>query len=653
MFGRIPLFKLVFQVGSHSVEVFLDTAVHAVTFNDHLGEVVVENVSHHADRHVRLALQQLRTLAVQEFVTLGGDTFPLAHQAFKVLGNRLFGSAFRSGTNDHAHVFRSNLRHDVLEAGTFALAELTTHARHATGWHEHQETARKSDLRGQSCALVPDRILSDLHEHRVSRLEREFDAARLAFQTCGIPVHLTRIQHAVARLTDVYERGLHARQHVLHATKIDVAHGGDFLNVGHVMLDKHIVFDHGNLRVAFALAHNHQAIHMLAASQEILFHELALTAAFAAIVTAALLLGLKSSRTLDIGDLVNVLLLAGTAYEHLFLLLGLRAATAAATTTGHRALFLVILLTAAARLTFGVLLLSFVSFLTTAMATTATTGARRLLVIIIVTTIATCFVVDRRVRDIVEDQILFNLLDLGRSSTLLRVQTTGTTGLARSAFLIVFRIIITIVTLVTFTVIVFGTLFVSNVTITTATATGRTILTLRIVMILHIAIIARFTGIVTIVIGPVTGIRSRRQNRLLKQQRHHRTRIMTDLMAFRQHINRIKRAFFKRFLIAEIIDSAATATTRHLVILVRISNGTTTATRTILIPLILDLHRAAATSTRRLLIGNLTNIIVGPGRTMTATSRARHTIGIAIITGNSDVTGIMRRLRNRQLRLFE
>ena len=226
-------------------------------------------------------------------------------------------------------------------------------------------------------------------------------------------------------------------------------------------------------------------------------------------------------------------------------------------------------------------------------------------------------------------------------------------GLARSAFLIVFRIIITIVTFVAFTAIVFGTLFVGNVTITTATTTGRMALILRIVMILHIAIIARFTGIVTIIIGPVTGIRNRRQNRLLEQQRHHRTRIMTDLMAFRQHIDRIKRTFFKRFLIARIIDSTATATTRHLVILIRIFNGTTTATRTILIPLILDLHRAAATSTRRLLIGNLTNIIVGPGRTTTATSRARHTIGIAIITGNSDITGIMCRLRNRQLRLFE
>ena len=387
---------------------------------------------------------------------------------------------------------------------------------------------------------------------------------------------------------------------------------------------------------------------MLAASQEILFHELALAATFAAIVTATLLLGLKSGRTLDIGNLVDVLLLTGTAYERFLLLLGLRAATATATATGHRALFLVILLTATARLTFDVLLLLFVSFLTIATTTTATTGARRLLVIIIVTTIATCFVVDRRVRDIVEDQILFNLLDLGRSPTFLRVQTTGTTGLARSAFLIVFRIIITIVTIVAFTAIAFGTLFVGNVTITTATATGRTVLILRIVMIPHIAIIARFTGIVTIVIGPVTRIRSRRQNRLLEQQRHHRTRIMTDLMAFRQHIDRIKRTFFIRFLIAGIIDGTATATTRHLAILIRIFNGTTaTTTRTILITLILDLHRAAATSMCRLLIGNLTNIIVELGRTTTATRRARHAIGIAIITGNSVVANTMHRLRNR------
>ena len=470
MFGRIPLFELVFQVGSHGVEVFLDTAVHAVTFNDHLGEVVVEDVSHHADRHVRLALQQLRTLAVQEFVSLGGDAFPLAHQAFKILGDRLFGGAFRCGTNDHAHVFRRDLRHDVLQAGTFTLAELAAHARHATGWHEHQETARKGDLRGQSRTLMSDRILGNLHEHRVPRLEREFDAARLAFQPCGIPVHLTRIEHAVTRLTNVDERGFHARQHVLHAAQIDVAHSGDFLNVGHVMFDEHIVFDHGNLRVAFAFAHHHQAVDMLAASQEVLLHELALTAALTAIVTATLLLGLKSGGTFNVGDLVDVLLLAGTTHERLFRLIRLRTATTATTATGHRAFILVIVLTATTGLAFIAIPLLFVGFLTIAAAATATTGARRLLVVIIVITIAG-FVINRRIRNIVEDQILFDLFDFSCGTTLLRVQTTGTTRLARSAFLVIVRIIIAIIPIIAFIAIVFGTLFVGNVAIAAATAT--------------------------------------------------------------------------------------------------------------------------------------------------------------------------------------
>ena len=209
---------------------------------------------------------------------------------------------------------------------------------------------------------------------------------------------------------------------------------------------------------------------MFAASQEILFHELALTATLAAIVTTALLLGLKSGGTFDVGDLVDVLLLAGTAYERLFLLLGLRAAAAAATATGHRAFILIIVLTATTGLTFVAIPLLFVGFLTIAAAATATTGARRLLVVIIVITIAG-FVIDRRVRDIVEDQILFDLFDFSCGTTLLRVQTTGTTRLARSAFLIIVRIIIAIIPIIAFIAIVFGTLFVGNVAIAAATAT--------------------------------------------------------------------------------------------------------------------------------------------------------------------------------------
>ena len=61
------------------------------------------------------------------------------------------------------------------------------------------------------------------------------------------------------------------------------------------MLDQNIVFHHGNLGVMFLLTHHHQAVHVLAACEEVLFHELALAAALTAVVTAALLLGLETS----------------------------------------------------------------------------------------------------------------------------------------------------------------------------------------------------------------------------------------------------------------------------------------------------------------------------------------------------------------------
>ena len=177
-------------------------------------------------------------------------------------------------------------------------------------------------------------------------------------------------------------------------------------------------------------------------------------------------------------------------------------------------------------------------------------------------------------------------------------------------------------------------------------------------MVLRIAIItlaAVITGIVAIVVCPVSGIRNGRQNRLLEKQRHHRTRIVADLMAFRQHIDGIQGTFHRRLLIMGIIDgSATTATTRHLIVLIRIIGETAATTRrTTLVLLILNLHRTTATRTRRPFVGNLTNIIIGLDRTTTATGRTGHTLGIGSITGNGGITGIMRRLRNRQLRLLE
>ena len=89
--------------------------------------------------------------------------------------------------------------------------------------HVDQVAARQRDLAGQPGALVADRVLGDLHEHRVAGLQRVLDAPGLAVEAGGVPVDLAGVEHGVAALADVDERRLHGRQHVLHLAEVDVA----------------------------------------------------------------------------------------------------------------------------------------------------------------------------------------------------------------------------------------------------------------------------------------------------------------------------------------------------------------------------------------------------------------------------------------------
>ena len=119
---------------------------------------------------------------------------------------------------------------------------------------------------------MADRVLRDLHEHAVAGLERELDAARLvllAVLGSGIPVDLAGVQHGVAAAADVDEGGLHARQHVLHATEVDVADERRVLVARDVVLDEHVVFEHGDLDAAVLGAHDHLAVDGLAAGEEL------------------------------------------------------------------------------------------------------------------------------------------------------------------------------------------------------------------------------------------------------------------------------------------------------------------------------------------------------------------------------------------------
>ena len=116
--------------------------------------------------------------------------------------------------------------------------------------HVHEVAAGQRDLAREAGALVADRVLRDLHEDLVARLQRELDAARLVLLAVlggGLPVDLAGVEHGVAAATDVDERGLHARQHVLHAAEVDVADERRVLVARDVVLDEHAVLEHADL----------------------------------------------------------------------------------------------------------------------------------------------------------------------------------------------------------------------------------------------------------------------------------------------------------------------------------------------------------------------------------------------------------------------
>lgn len=144
---------------------------------------------------------------------------------------------------------------------------------------------------------------------------------------------------------------------------------------------------------------------------------------------------------------------------------------------------------------FGGLLL--VGFLMVAASATAATGARRLLVIIIVSIAG--LVIDRRIRDAIEDQVLLDLLHFGSGTTFLRVQTTGTTGTTGIAMIIVFGVVVAVIAIITAATVIRSVraVRIGRVVAATAAATGRTVI---------VAVITAVTGIVRTSAARIVGI---------------------------------------------------------------------------------------------------------------------------------------------------
>ncbi len=72
-------------------------------------------------------------------------------------------------------------------------------------------------------ALGADRILHDLHQHRVALVDHPFDRWRLLLRELAILPDVRDVQERGALESDVDERGLHAGQHARDAAEVDVA----------------------------------------------------------------------------------------------------------------------------------------------------------------------------------------------------------------------------------------------------------------------------------------------------------------------------------------------------------------------------------------------------------------------------------------------
>src|SRR5699024_670414 len=289
------------QVRGDLGDIGMDVVVDLAALDDQRGEVLVEDVADHLDGDVRLLGEGHRRGAA---LLRLGDLLPLGAQALDVVGELLFARPLGGGAHDDARVLGDDLAHDLLQPRPLGVGQLAGDAGHGAAGHEHHVAAGQGDLAGQARALVPDRVLGDLDEHRVAALERELDAARLALEAHGVPVDLAGVEHRVAAPADVHEGRLHRRQHVLDLAHVDVADHRGLRLLGDVVLDEHIVLEHGDLGAAGALAHHPGALDGLAARQELRLGDHVAAAARIAPLAAALPLGLQAGRPLDGLDLV-------------------------------------------------------------------------------------------------------------------------------------------------------------------------------------------------------------------------------------------------------------------------------------------------------------------------------------------------------------
>ncbi len=290
-------------------------------------------------------MERLRRL--RRVLRLALDVIPLLRESLDVTLQLFLGRTLGGGAHDHADARGQHLLEDLLQAGTLGVRKLAADAVHRVAGDVHEVAAGQRHLAREASTLVSDRVLRDLHEHLVPRLECVLNLARLVGTHFGCgPVDLTRIEHSVARATDIDECCFHAREHVLHTTDVDIADQRHVFVPGDVVLNEDVVLEHTDLYAVVLRAHEHLAVNRLATCLELaLSHGHAAATRVAAFATTRTLRG-ETGRSLNLlrfgdrlllfyflDDLVFALIIPSTTVALATILLAALAILAAAAAT--------------------------------------------------------------------------------------------------------------------------------------------------------------------------------------------------------------------------------------------------------------------------------------------------------------------------------
>ena len=223
------------------LEVADDALVRALVVDLRRDEVAGEQVSDDAERKLGLLVDQFgRLRALRARLDRLPEPLQEDEVALDVLCRRTLGG----GTHDDAAFFHIQVLDDLLQPRALGILEPARDAESFAVRHVDQEAPRQRDLRRQPGSLRLHGILDRLHEQLLSAGDQVLDLLAVPLALELGHDDLVDVEKPVLLETDLDESGLHAREHVVDDTEIDVP--GDRAPLGSLEIDlgDPVVLDH-------------------------------------------------------------------------------------------------------------------------------------------------------------------------------------------------------------------------------------------------------------------------------------------------------------------------------------------------------------------------------------------------------------------------